>query len=163
MPDVVCSLINNQAQSIPAGPNYVVVRFPFDSDGESSDVADMHPQVQPDTGQATTYNSSRSGLIWPAHTAWAQLHALMYWDEGSYTEIRDRFVRDPLGLSSGVDSTCTEDHAVTPGGQYIAKSWAIRVYPGTPVGLMVRHNGSSPARLAFAEFKLSYHLDPELP
>lgn len=163
MPDFVCSLITEQdvAQVIPPGPNYHLVRFPFT--GESYDAHQMHSTTQPDTGQTVSYSNPRAGLIWPQHTAWAHLHALLYWDDGPYTEVRSRFVRDPLNLSTGLDSTCTEDHAATPGGQYIAKNWAIFVHPGTPIGVMVRHNADVPVRLAFAEFKLSYRRDAELP
>lgn len=153
--EVSCSLkfAPDQIQMIAPG-DYQIVRFPFDQ--ESSDVYDLHPQVQPDTGQSVTLSSQRAGLIWPAHSRWARLWGLLYWADGPYTEVRDRFVRDPLGLSSGYDSTCTEDHAETPGGQYIAKSWEIKTYPGTPVALMVRHNASTPVRLDFAEFKMIY-------
>ncbi|WP_326829672.1 hypothetical protein OIE13_05920 [Streptosporangium sp. NBC_01810] len=160
MPDFVCSLITEQGvkQTIPPGDTYTLVRFPFGV--ESADQHDMHPEVQPDTSQTVTYSSPRSGLIWPKHSAWAQVYALMYWDPGDYTEVRDRIVRDPLGLNSAPDSTCTEDHPATPGGQYRAKSWAIFVHPGIPLGLMVRHNASGPVKLAFAEFKLAYHRDP---
>jgi hypothetical protein len=161
VPDFVCSLITEQdvKQIIPPGPNYTLVRFPFI--GESYDAHKMHPEIQPDTAQAVTYSNPRSGLIWPKHDAWATLNALLYWDDGPYTELRDRFVRDPLNLSTGLDSTCTEDHPATPGGQYRAKTWNIWVHPGTPIGIMVRHNADVPVRLAFAEFKLSYHRDPE--
>jgi hypothetical protein len=122
LPDFVCSLITEQGvtQTIPPGVAYTLVRFPFV--GESYDPHDMHPVLQPDTGQAVTYANPRSGLIWPKHDAWATLNALLYWDDGPYTEVRDRFVRDPLGLFEVPDSTCTEDHPATPGGQYRAKT-----------------------------------------
>ncbi|GIH76128.1 hypothetical protein [Planobispora longispora] len=160
MPDFVCSLITQQGikQTIPPSDGYTLVRFPFDV--ESSDDHGMHPEVQPDTGETVTYISPRSGLIWPCHTAWGQLYALMYWDAGPYTEVRSRFVRDPLGLTQEPDSTCTEDHPDTVGGQYRAKSWGMWVRVGQPLGLMVRHNADVPVRLAFAEFKVAYHLDP---
>lgn len=154
--EVACSLKfdSDQYQMIQPG-DYQIVRFPF-SPIESSDTLDLHPVVQPDTGQSVTLSSTRSGLIWPAHSRWARLWGLLYWADGGYTEVRDRFVRDPLNLSSGYDSTCTEDHAATPGGQYVAKSWEAKVYPGTPWALMVKHNATSPVKLDFAEFKMIY-------
>lgn len=160
MPTYVCSLKMDQPQSIPAGSGYTIVRFPFD---ESYDPHDMHPQVQPDTGQAVDYASPRAGLIWPAHDAWARLDALLYWEAGDYDEVRDRFVRDPLDLSTGYDSTCTEDRQATVGGQFNAKSWPMFVHPGTPLAVLVRHNAPVAVRLMLAELKLSYHLDPVLP
>ena len=157
MPTYVCSL-KAGIQTIPVtgGSDYYLVRFPFGT--ESHDPEGMHEQVQPD-GETAAYPDPRCGLIWPRHEAWAHLHALIYWQPGAYSEVRDRFVRDPLGLSTGYDSTCTEDREPSGGGQYLAKSWAMFVHPGTPIGLMVKHNSSSPVKLDLAEFKLSYTLD----
>lgn len=154
--EVACSLKfdTDQDQWIQPG-DYQIVRFPFHPI-ESSDVYDMHPIIQPDNGQSITVASQRSGLIWPEHSQWARLWGLLYWADGPYTEVRDRFVRDPLGLSSGYDSTCTEDHAKTGGGQYIAKAWEAKTYPGTPWALMVKHNASEAVKLDFAEFKMIY-------
>jgi hypothetical protein len=157
MPDVVCSLKVDTAQTIPAGAAYTVVRFPFES-GENFDPYDMHPVAQPD-GVMVAYTDARASLIWPAHDAWARLDAMLQWEDGDYTEVRDRFVRDPLELAGAADSTCTEDRPVSPGGQYLAKSWAIFVHPGTPLALSVRHNSAHGVRLLLAEFKISYHLD----
>jgi hypothetical protein len=152
--DYVCSL-KADAQTIPrTGDDYYVVRFPYGT--ESYDAHGMHQPAQPD-GAVSAYPDSRSGLIWPKHDAWAQVYALLYWDPGDYTELRDRFVRDPLNLTTGYDSTCTEDRALSPGGQYIAKSWGMFVHAETPLALMVKHNASGPVRLALAEFKLAYY------
>jgi hypothetical protein len=161
LPDIVCSLINKDGQNIPPGDSYTLLRFPFVQDGESYDAHDMHPAVQPDTGQMVGFSSQRAGLIWPVHDAWAHLHALLYWDAGSYTEVRSRFVRDPLAIFGDPDSTCTEDHPATPGQQFRPKNWAMFVHPMIPLGLMVRHNASGPVKLLLAEFKVSYHRDPE--
>jgi len=153
----VCSLIVNEPQSIPADRAYHVVRFPFGS-AESYDDHGMHQTAQPDGHTVTDWRrDDRSGLIWPAVDGWGELHALMYWGDGDYSEVRDRFVRDPLSLSTGYDSTCTEDHPPTPGGQYRAKSWGIFVHPGTPIGLLVTHTAPDPVDLTFAEFKLVIH------
>lgn len=161
MPDFVCSLTAPDPQTIPVSSSYTVVRFPFGV-AESYDPWDMHPPIQPD-GTAVSFADPRSGLIWPAHDAWARLDAMLQWEEGPYTEVRDQFVRDPLALTPyGPDSTCTEDRAITPGGQYLAKSWALFIHPGVPLAVAVRHNASKPVRLLFAELKLSYHLDPSV-
>lgn len=153
---VVSSLISAGTQSIQ--PNqYTLLRFPFDN--ESADAFDLHPRVQPDTGQSITVSDPRAGLIWPAHTAWATLNALAYFEEDNYTEIRTRFTRDPLNLTTGEDSTCTQDHAPTPGGQYISKSWNIFVHPMTSIGFLVKHNASTSVAVTLAEFKLSYWVD----
>ncbi len=163
MPDVVCSLTASEPQTIPpGGAVYTVVRFPYGAI-ESWDPEDMHPVIQPD-GTPTSFADVRSGLIWPAHTAYARLDAMLQWEEGAYTELRDQFVRDPFGQTpDGPDTTCTQDRPPTPGGQYIAKSWSLFVHPGTPLAVAVRHNASRPVRLLFAEFKLSYRLDPVTP
>lgn len=153
---LVCSLKADVPQSIPADGEYHIVRFPYV--GEPYDAYGMHPELQPDAYQVTDWAADdRSGLIWPTVGGWGSLNALAYWEDGSYTEIRSRFVRDPLGLSTGYDSTCTEDHVPTPGGQYRAKHWEMFVHPGTPLAFLVRHNASSPVALTLAEFKLTIH------
>ncbi|MFD7793648.1 hypothetical protein [Streptomyces sp. NPDC059759] len=153
----ICSLIVNEPQSIPADGQYHVVRFPFGA-GESFDDCNMHQTAQPDGYAVTDWrHDDRSGLIWPAAEGWGSLNALMYWDDGSYSEIRSRFVRDPLDLSTGFDSTCTEDTPSTPGGQYRAKHWELFVHPGTPLALMVKHDAGRSVNLSFAELKLAIH------
>jgi len=157
LPDV-CSLKVETSQLIPADGSYHIVRFPFEADpgGEPYDAHGMHQAVQPDSYTVTNWTTDdRSGLIWPSASGWGHLYALMYWDTGDYTELRSRFVRDPLNLSTGYDSTCTEDETPTPGGQYEAKAWGMFVHPDTPVALMVRHNASVPVALTLAEFKMA--------
>jgi len=152
---VVCSLKTGGPQTIPpSSTDYVIVRFPFN--GESDDSDGLHDPVQPDTLQATTASHPRAGLIWPQHTAWATLNGLMYWDHGDYTEIRSRFIRDPLSLTTGYDSTATEDDPPSVGGQYKIKNWNMWVHPMTPVALAVRHNSRQDQYLSLAEFKVSY-------
>jgi hypothetical protein len=46
----------------------------------------------------------------------------MYWASDGYSEVRSRFVRDPLDLAGGAASTCTEDGSTTPGGRFRAKA-----------------------------------------
>lgn len=154
---LVASLKTDIPQSIPGDGQYHVVRFPFGA-AESYDAHNMHQATQPDGYVVTSWaQDDRSGLIWPAAAGWGDLYGLMYWEGADYTEVRSRFVRDPLSLAGGYDSTCTEDDNPTPGGQYRAKSWGVFVDPGTPLALLVRHNASQPVDLTLAEFKLAIH------
>ncbi|HCA87524.1 MAG TPA: hypothetical protein DEQ61_19880 [Streptomyces sp.] len=155
MPVHVCSLIVNEAQSIPADGEYHIVRFPYGG-GESYDAHGMHQAQQPD-GETSAYPDRRSGLIWPALDGWGSLTAMVFWADGDYSEVRDRFVRDPLGLAEGYDSTATEDHARTPGGQYRQKHHELFVHPDTPLAFMIRHNGSGPVSITHAQLKLAIH------
>lgn len=158
MPVLVCSLKVETPQLIPADGDYHIVRFPYGS-AESYDVHGMHQTAQPDGYQLTDWAADdRSGLIWPAVEGWGQLFGMVQWEPGDYTEVRDRFVRDPLGLAGVPDSTATEDYPPTPGGQYRTKSWGLFVDPATPLGLMVRHNASTPRKVTLAEFKLAIHV-----
>lgn len=150
----VCSLICPEPQTIPADGEYHLLRFPFGG-GESYDAWGMHQMQQPDDYQITDWRTDdRSGLIWPSKHGWGTVYGLIYWEAGGYTEVRSRIVRDPLGIVGGYDSTCTEDDAATPGGQFRAKKWGLFVKPTTPLGLMVRHNASTPRAVTLAEFKL---------
>ncbi|MEV5979123.1 hypothetical protein [Streptomyces sp. NPDC052114] len=151
---LVCSLKSETPQSIPPGA-YTVVRFPFGS-AESYDAHCMHQVVQPGGARVSDWaRDDRSGLIWPAAVGWGTLHALVQWESGDYTEVRSRFVRDPLGLSTGFDSTCTEDDVPTGGGQFRAKTWGLFVDPDTPLALMVRHDASEARHVTLAELKLA--------
>lgn len=152
----VCSLILNEPQTIANDGGYHIVRFPFGS-GESYDAHGMHQMSTPGYQITDWRMDDRSGLIWPAVEGWGSLTAMVYWEAGGYSEVRDRFVRDPLNLSTGYDSTATEDHAPTPGGQYRHKSHELFVHPETPLGFLVRHTSSSPVRITHAQFKLAIH------
>ncbi|MGP3983841.1 hypothetical protein [Streptomyces sp. KR80] len=153
----VCSLIVDEPQSVPADGRYHIVRFPFGA-AEASDAHRMHQVLQPDGHRVTNWRTDdRSGLIWPAVGGWGSLSALVYWEDGRYTEIRSRFVRDPLNLADGYDSTCTEDASPTPGGQHRAKHWEIFVRRGTPLAFLVRHNDRAPRKIVHAQFKLAIH------
>lgn len=154
----VCSLKNEIPQSIPNDGEYHVVRFPPAVSAEPYDVHGMHQQVQPDGYVIRDWrHDDRSGLIWPAREGWGSLTAVLYWEGGDYSEVRDRFVRDPLNLADGYDSTATEDRPPTPGGQFLHKSHELFVAPGTPLAVLVRHNASLPRRLLLTEFKLAIH------
>ena len=161
MADHVCSLKYDPAvdgsQSIPGDGAYHLVRFPYGGH-ESYDPDNMHAQSR--GGSDHPFSSQQAGLIWPAlpsgRSAWAEIKAMIQWKPGNATEYRDRFTRDPLNLSTGADSTCTEHRPPSPGMQCFAKAWAMWMSPETPLGLMVAHNSSSPIRLDVCEFKISY-------
>jgi hypothetical protein len=154
----VVSLKTDTPQSIPPGPAYQVVRFPYPD--QSYDAWSMHQPVQPDGRAVTSWSrDDRSGLIWPTCTGWASVYALAYWEAGDYREVRSRIVRDPLRApeDGGPDSTDTEDDAANPGGQFRSKSWGMFVNPETPLALMVRHDSPTTERLVLAEFKVAIH------
>ncbi|MER5945934.1 hypothetical protein ABT127_07715 [Streptomyces sp. NPDC001904] len=136
---------------------YHLVRFPYAAAEESYDPWNMHAPSA--GGGSSTYPDARSGLIWPSHDGWGTLSALVFWAANDRaTEYRARFVRDPLNLSTGYDSTATTDIAATGGGQYRSYTWQMFVHPGTPVGLKVaarRGDTHLAVRLALAEFKLA--------
>ncbi|MHA4814695.1 hypothetical protein ACXZ65_10115 [Streptomyces aculeolatus] len=157
----ICSLIVDEPQVIPADGEYHIVRFPYGG-RESFDAHGMHQAAQPD-GKRSSYPDRRSGLIWPSREGWGSLTAMVFWEKGDYTEVRDRFVRDPLGLAGGYDSTATEDHAGTPGGEYRHKHHELFVRPRTPLAFLVRHNGGRSARITHAQFKLAIHPAAEMP
>jgi hypothetical protein len=156
----VCSLIRGVAdpQTVPSG-GYHVLRFPFGG-GESYDAHGMHQLEQPD-GYIISPDAwrldDRSGLIWPTVEGWAHLYALIYWEDGDYTELRDQYVRDPLGLSTGTDTTCTDHRPPSLGMQCFSKSHGVFVHPGTPVALRVSHNDGVPRKVTLAEFKMVIH------
>lgn len=154
----VCSLKVDKPQTVPAGPDYYLIRFPYDNVSESYDPHGMHASEQPDGGRST-YPDPRSGLIWPCVSGWGWLTGMVFWEAGSSNEYRARFVRDPLGLATGLDSTATTDEAPTPGGQYRHYCHEIFVHPGTPIGLMVRHAASGGLDVTLAEFKLAIQTD----
>lgn len=150
---LVCSLKTDVPQSIPAG-GYHVVRFPYGA--ESYDAHAMHEQLDPKGHEVRAWQrDDRSGLIWPAADGWGSLTAMIYWEDGGYTEIRDRFVRDPL--SSDADSTATEHRPRSPGQQFFHKHHELFVHPGTPIALLVAHNDTRARRITLAELKLAIH------
>lgn len=158
MPVQVCSLKLAAAQSIPADGTYHVVRFPFGS-AEPSDSWNMHQASQPDGVQVASWTTDdRSGLIWPAMEGWGHLYAMVQWEAGDYSELRDQFVRDPLGFTDDpVNTTATDHRPPSPGMQCFTKGHGIWVYPGTPIALRVAHNDGRARNLLCAEFKLAIH------
>lgn len=154
----VCSLKADTPQLIQPGTTYRIVRFPFGA-AEPTDRFGMHQAVQPDGYVVSDWaTDDRSGLIWPSTAGWGHLHALIQWEAGGYTELRDQYVRDPLGLTPApTDTTATEHRTPTPGGQFYVKNHGIFVDPATPVALRVTHDDSGPRLLTLAEFKLVIH------
>lgn len=149
----VCSLILGEAQTIPVG-GYHVVRFPFG--GESADGHGMHDAAQPDGPPVTNWKTDdRSGLIWPAVDGWGVLTANVHWEPGGYSELRDRFVRDPFGAEP--DSTATDHRPPSPGMQCFTKHHQLFVHPGTPLAFLVSHNDSVARKITHAQFKLAIH------
>lgn len=153
----VCSLILSEPQTIPSGSGYHIVHFPFGA-GESYDAHGMHQMAQPDGYQITDWRADgRAGLIWPAVSGWGVLTGIVYWEHGGYTELRDRFERDPLNLSTGPDTTATDHRPRSPGAQCFTKTHQMFVHPQTPIAFKVGHNSSSTERTYLAEFKLAIH------
>lgn len=158
----ICSLIFDEnshgRQEIPANETYHLVRFPFGTH-ESYDPHNMHPAAQPD-GKSSSFPDARSGLIWPAAGGWGVLDAMVQWESGNYTELRDQFVRDPLSLTDDpVNTTGTDHRAPSPGMQCFTKQHPIFVHPDVPLGLRVAHNAGQSQRLVHAQFKLAIHTD----
>ncbi|MHC5257121.1 hypothetical protein ACYSUO_04500 [Streptomyces sp. UC4497] len=140
---------------------YHLVRFPYQDAEESYDPWTMHDPAG--GGGSSRYPDARSGLIWPSHDGWGTLSALVFWDADTRaSEYRARFVRDPLRLSTGYDSTATTDISPTGGGQYRSYTWQMFVHPGTPVGFKVSaRSGDTPLKvpITLAEFKLAIQTD----
>lgn len=153
----VCSLITAEPQSVPGGGGYHVVNFPFGG-GESFDEHGMHQMVQPDGYQISDWRADeRSGLIWPSVAGWGVLTGIVYWEDGQYGELRDRFERDPLNITTGPDTTATDHRARTPGVQCFTKMHQMFVHPQTPIAFKVGHTSTRAERIYLAEFKLAIH------
>lgn len=154
----VCSLKVDTPQLIQPGITYQIIRFPFGS-AEPYDEFEMHQAAQPDGYVVTSWAADdRSGLIWPAAAGWGHLHAMIQWEVGGYTELRDQYIRDPLGLTPNPsDTTATEHRPPSPGAQFWVKNHGVLVSPGVPLALRVAHNDSQPRNVTLAEFKLVIH------
>lgn len=154
-----CSLGCTPDQVIP--PNvYTLVRFPYDSVEEFGDIHGMHEPTHPDEYSVTDWSTDdRSALVWPAVRGLGILHVTTHWESGNYNEIRDQFIRDPLNLNKGPDTTGTQHYAPSPGMQFFTKSWQLVVEPETPIGYMVYHNATTARKLVYVNLKLSIHTD----
>lgn len=150
----VVSLKVDVGQSIPDDGAYHVVRFPYLD--QSYDAWSMHMPVQPDGRAVTSWSKDdRSGLIWPSVAGWGVLTSLVYWEAGGYDELRDRYVRDPLGAAP--DSTATEHRPPSPGIQCFHKTHQMFVRPDTPIALLVAQDAGLARKVTLAEFKLAIH------
>lgn len=151
----VCSLgfkpATGQEQVIPSG-GYTLLRFPYGAQ-ENIDPWDMHPSNAP-------YPAPESGLIHPAVAGWGTLELNIIWLDGNYTELRDVFVRDPLGIP---DQTAYAHRPRTAGEQCFDKVHGLNVRPGTPLGVMVAHDGAGSAKVRMIQFKLTINDDIALP
>jgi len=146
---------------------YHLVRFPYGEHEESYDPWKMHDPAKAGD-KASKFPDPHSGLIWPSHDGWAVLSAMVFWEaDVRALEYRARFVRDPLGSSTGYDSTATNDSTITRGGQFRTFLWQMFVHPGTPVGLKISARGLNDAKITtpitLAEFKLAIHTDVKTP
>ncbi|MFZ3595025.1 hypothetical protein [Streptomyces sp. BH104] len=154
VPAQVCSLKRDTPQIIQPGSPYQIVRFPFGS-LESTDNHEMHQVETTDYTIATWDSDERSGLIWPARPGWGHLYAMIQWEGGNYTELRDQFVRDPLGYGSDPNNTTATDHRPpSPGMQCFTKSHGVFVDPNVPLALRATHNDKVARAITLAEFKL---------
>lgn len=150
----VCSLSASPDQLIQPLTD-TLLKFPFEQN--QLDDHGMHQPAQPD-GFTATSGDDRSGLIWPSCAGWGFLLAEFQWEGGAYNEIRDHFVRDPLGMTSDPrNETGREDRYPTGGYQWFAKHHQIAVTPGVPLGVMVRHNDKVARKILYAQFKLCIH------
>lgn len=160
MPPYVCALYRSEDQTIP--PNTLtLVRFPFDV--EAHDDLGMHDHDnQGDGGYCapppTGNNWKRAGMIWPSHDGWGVLTAMVQLENDStYSYVHTRFVRDPENFTTGFNSTghLTIPRANDSPKQFITNTWQIETKIGTPLALLVEHDGSMDATLSFAQLKLA--------
>jgi hypothetical protein len=150
----VCSLSGTPDQVIQPLTDTLLL-FPFEQD--QMDTWGMHDPCQPD-GITVTSSSQRAGLIWPSCEGWGHLTAEVQWEAGGYTELRDMFMRDPLSLTDDPrNDTGRDDRYPTGGYQWFTKHHELAVSPGTPLGVMVRHNDKTARRVLYAQFKLAIH------
>lgn len=158
MSALFCSLAVSPDQLIPP-TTYTLVKFPYGT-AESTDAWGMHQETQPG-GAVSAFPDDRSALIWPAIEGLGHLTANIHWEaasaEGPYDELRDQFVRDPLGLLAPPDYTATDHRTPTPGQQFFTKHHELVVRPNVPLGLLVYHNDKAPRRITYAQLKLSIH------
>ena len=158
----VCSLgfkpPAGQEQVIPPGGGYTLLRLPFGTQ-ENADPWDMHSRAR--DGRAIAYADPDSGLIHPAVAGWGTLELNIIWLDGDYTELRDVFVRDPLGAAP--DPTAYAHRARTPGENCFDKVHGLLVRPGVPLGVQVAHDGPSAAKVRMIQFKLAIQDDVALP
>lgn len=141
-----------QEQVIPSG-GYTLLRFPFGAQ-ENADPWDMHSPIQ--NGRRVTFADPESGLILPTVAGVGCLELNVIWMDADYVELRDVFVRDPLGTP---DETGYDHRARTPGENCFTKTHWLVVRPGVPLGVQVAHDGTGDARVRMAQLKLTIFHD----
>lgn len=150
----ICGLLTNEPQLIPNDNAWHIVRFPFEksADAEQSDEWFMH-----EANRRRGYvkfrvvdwqNDDRSGLIFPAIQGYGRMNSMVHWD--SAITSRSQFARDPLGYTTGLDTTRTIDHS----GKFTGNNWEIMVRPRQPLALRVKNTSPAPATIVHAQFKL---------
>jgi len=158
----ICSLANNNRRTIPPR-KWVTVPFPYTTPPTSYDAWEMHRPSQPG-GVVSTYPDRYSALIHPQADGWGTLEGHVEFEEGDYTEIRTRFVRDPYGDGEkSNDTTNTEHHAPSPGMQFFTVLHKLFVHPGVPVAFMVYVGGDEGAVLTYSQLKLEVDDDVAVP
>ena len=145
-----------QEQVVPTGV-YTMLRFPYGAQ-ENADPWDMHSRVH--AGRIVTYADPESGLIVPRSAGIGCLELNIIWTDSDYAELRDVFVRDPLGPEP--DFTGYDHRARTPGENCFTKVHWLVVRPGVPLGVQVAHDGTTAAKVRMAQFKLTI-IDAEEP
>lgn len=138
-----------QEQVIPVGA-YTLLRFPYGAQ-ENADPWDMHSRVH--GGRVVTYADPESGLIRPSKAGIGCLELDVIWTDSDYVELRDVFVRDPLGLEP--DFTGYDHRARTAGENCFTKVHWLLVRPGIPLGVQVAHDGTVAAKVRMAQLKLT--------
>lgn len=155
-PVYVCSLPSGHGQMIPAN-TWKTLEFRYHN--ESYDEWGMHQPNQPDGG-TSTFPDERSGLIWPNVRGWALVEGMVDLDQGNYSELWFQLCRDPLSLTTGKDETRKERRPVHSGPQYFAFQHWLRLSPGTPIAIQLKHNATAPVKVLYAQFKVAIFPDP---
>lgn len=114
---------------------------------------DTTPQViKPKTWtlMSLTVDGKKNDVIKPTINALAQLAwYINVADKGDATKVLVRFSRDPKGANdfTGQTSIDLTTHDIS------SHVWFIKSKIGTPLGVMVYHNGTKPLTLGTREFK----------
>jgi hypothetical protein len=143
--------ITNDFQTFPAG-EWKIVRFPYG--GEFSDEHGMHDRRQPDSYVVQDWLADpRSGLLWPTADGIACVELNIHWAAGDWTNVRDGFVRDPLGVA---DTTATGHwpNLKLSGVQCVRAMHWLKVDRRTPIAVRAMSSGTD-GKMAMAQFKMT--------
>lgn len=138
-------------QVFPAG-EWKTVRFPYG--GEFSDEHGMHTRRHPDAYVVQDWAADdRSGLIWPTADGVGCLELNIHWTPGTWSNVRDGFARDPLGVN---DTTATGHwpNLGLAGVQCVRAVHWLLVDRQTPLAVRAQSAGAD-GRIAMAQFKLT--------